>query len=137
MKDMSHPNDQSDDQSDDQSKEIESALNMLSESLGPEPVLELIDLFTEHSQEQIGTILSSALSEDWATVQSETHSLKSSSASLGAKALSESCYVIEKSIAAGVVSDAAREKLGQIENQVRGAVEVMKTWKKRSTSSQD
>jgi HPt (histidine-containing phosphotransfer) domain-containing protein len=119
----------------DQSKMIESALDVLSESLGPEPVLQLIDLFTEHSQEQVGTILSAAGSEDWATVRAEAHSLKSSSASLGATALSESCYLIEKSSATGPLCQAAREKLDEIQEQVQGAAAAMRIWKERAASA--
>lgn len=64
---------------------------------GREPVLELVDIFLSSGSQLVDSIENAFRDNDFQKLGSQAHSLKSSSAALGATALSEICRQLEKS----------------------------------------
>ena len=102
-------------------------LDELERQLGRETVLDLIDLFGTNSAEQVARIAGAFSQNDLALIKSTAHSLKSSSANLGAVALSEQCVKIEK--ATGLDGELA-EWISTIGDLREEAVKIMASWKK-------
>lgn len=73
-----------------------SVLDKLASDVGPEVVIELIDLMLSRSADQIREILEASNAQDFKRLTILVHTLKSSAASLGAADLSEICRQIEQ-----------------------------------------
>jgi HPt (histidine-containing phosphotransfer) domain-containing protein len=85
------------------------AIDRLLEITGGDPgfVDELIDTYLEDAETQLAALRQAALAGDAASMERPAHSLKSSSATVGAMALAELCRSLEADARAGVVDDAA------------------------------
>lgn len=79
------------------SSTVPKTLENLAALYGRETVVELVDIYIRSSLELIGKIESAQEAANLATLSSQAHSLKSSSANVGAMLLSETCKRIEKS----------------------------------------
>ena len=85
---------------------------------------ELIDTYLEDSAVQLDAMRSAAVAGDVSALVRPAHSLKSSSANVGAMALAEACRSLEEDGRAGTVADmAARvDGCGRSFSDVRGAL---------------
>jgi CheY-like chemotaxis protein/HPt (histidine-containing phosphotransfer) domain-containing protein len=90
-------------------------LDQLREDLGgPEPVQEVIATFLDKTPEVLAELRDAAARADAGGIRQAAHKLKGTSATLGARRLSEQCAEIERLARAGSVPDAA-DRLKDIE----------------------
>lgn len=75
---------------------ITTMLNDLSDSLGAESVIAIVEVFRDVSTNQIRSIEVAAENNDITTLKREAHSLKSSAANLGAQNLADLCAALER-----------------------------------------
>lgn len=106
---------------------IFTALDELAAQLDTATVHELIDVYSVNSSRQMEKISLGFKAGDLNAVRSEAHSLKSSSASLGAADLSRICFTLEKISA---LDHAALECLTQARALHSEAVHAMQAWKR-------
>jgi HPt (histidine-containing phosphotransfer) domain-containing protein len=85
------------------------AMDRLLEITGGDPgfVDELVDTYLEDAETQLASLRQAALDGNTASIERPAHSLKSSSATVGAMALAELCRSLEADARTGVVDDAA------------------------------
>ncbi len=85
------------------------AIDRLLEITGGDPAFvdELIDTYLEDAVTQLAAMRQAALDGDPAAMERPAHSLKSSSATVGAMALAELCRSLEADARAGVVDEPA------------------------------
>lgn len=76
--------------------QIENALNLLHDQLGEGTVAELIEIYLSNSQAQITQMQDALSRHDLAKLGATAHSLKSSSANLGATELANACLKLEE-----------------------------------------
>jgi len=79
----------------DTAESVNGALDELAAQLSPEMVIELIDVFVSNSAEQLMKLDLAQLGADLKAIKAEAHSLKSSSANMGAAVLAEACSCLE------------------------------------------
>lgn len=111
------------------SKEIFTMLDLLGEQLGKDTVAELIAVYTSNSTDQLAKMTAALGAGDLPALSRLAHSLKSSSANLGASALQAACMKLEKSSA---VDGATPELLESIRQLHAEAVAAMVSWKPQS-----
>ena len=78
------------------SEAVADMLNELADALGEEAMLSVVDVYEENSLAQITQMEQAVIYADMPKIQQEAHSLKSSSANLGAQELADLCFKIEK-----------------------------------------
>ena len=85
------------------------AFARLSEITGDDPVFlaELIDTYLDDGATQVAALREAVASGESASLTRPAHTLKSSSASIGALSLAELCRSLEADSRAGIVGDAA------------------------------
>ena len=85
------------------------AFARLADITGDDPVFlaELVDTYLEDGAAQVAGIRAAAGTDDPAALVRPAHTLKSSSASIGAMLLAEQCRLLEADARAGAVSDLA------------------------------
>lgn len=101
------------------------ALQNLENTLGEaasKVLAEVIDSYLENAPQLLEVIHAAVLSKDAASLQQAAHTLKSSSAVLGATSLSQLCQELEATGRAGTVEGGAERML-----QLRAEYEVVKT----------
>ncbi|MBW3649899.1 MAG: Hpt domain-containing protein, partial [Actinobacteria bacterium] len=76
-------------------------------SEGEQFVAELVTLFVDSARERMAQLAQALASSDMSTAASAAHSLRGSSAGIGATAMAELCLRLERSASAGDVSAAA------------------------------
>ena len=76
--------------------EVVDSLRALDEDDGPSLFLELIDLFVEDAASQLRSMQSALETGDIKSLERAAHTLKSSSANIGASRMSGICFEIEK-----------------------------------------
>jgi len=76
--------------------EVVVSLKALDEEGGPSLFLELIDLFVEDAAAQLQSMQAALAAGDVKTLERAAHTLKSSSANIGAARMSGICFEIEK-----------------------------------------
>lgn len=74
----------------------ESVLSNLESSVGEDVIKDVLDLFLEDSPARLGVIQNAFLEQDYKTLREASHSLKGSSAMIGADALSAVCAQLEE-----------------------------------------
>ncbi|MDT8384183.1 MAG: ATP-binding protein [Gammaproteobacteria bacterium] len=94
-------------------------LSDLEELLDENKFTELVKLFIEHSRQRIKELGSAMAKMDMADIESVSHSLKGSSANLGAITLSGMCRDIVDAVRAGKVPDDIADRFVAIENEFR------------------
>jgi HPt (histidine-containing phosphotransfer) domain-containing protein len=93
----------------------------------PEEATEFLDLFLEDTANQFQIMREAMASNDWTILSRSAHSVKSSSAQLGAMQLSEHCRWIEES-GKGEMDNSIASKLDEAEQefaQVRSTIGQM------------
>ncbi len=75
---------------------IREALNELASALGKEAISAVVSVYEENSATQVRQMEEAVIYADIERLRREAHSLKSSSANLGAHGLAEVCLKIEK-----------------------------------------
>lgn len=70
-------------------------LEQLSHDLSPAVLLSVLNLFVEESEARVSQLLQAIAEQDWSTLESLAHQLKSSSGSVGAEQLAEKARLIE------------------------------------------
>lgn len=85
------------------------AFARLAEITGDDPAFlsELVDTYLEDGAVQVDALRTAAVSGDVAALVRPAHTLKSSSASIGALSLAEDCRSLEADARSGLVVDAA------------------------------
>jgi two-component system, sensor histidine kinase and response regulator len=86
--------------------EVVDSLKALDEDGGPSLFLELIDLFVEDAAAQLRTLQSALACGDIKALERAAHTLKSSSANIGASRMSGLCFELEKLGRAGSLNGA-------------------------------
>ncbi|HVS17560.1 MAG TPA: Hpt domain-containing protein [Planctomycetota bacterium] len=76
--------------------EVVDSLRALDDEGGPSLFLELIDLFVEDAAAQLQSMQSALAAGDVKTIERAAHTLKSSSANIGASRMSGICFEIER-----------------------------------------
>lgn len=105
---------------------VHGMLNGLADALGDQAVIGIVDAFKDVSLNQMKMMEEAVAGNDAGKLRKEAHSLKSSSANLGATALSQLCVELEKaqSITSSTSETLQRAKLCQTL-----AVESMLNWR--------
>jgi HPt (histidine-containing phosphotransfer) domain-containing protein len=107
------------------------ALDELSDQLDRATVVELIEVYTDTSAAQMAKIDQAAASGNLSEINAQAHSLKSSSANMGAIRLSEVCVQLEKA----KVIDAHIHTYVKSAHQLREqAIALMQGWKTRKSA---
>lgn len=108
--------------------EVVESLKALDEEGGPSLFLELIDLFVEDAASQLRTLQAALASGDVKLLERAAHTLKSSSANIGASRMSGICFELEKLSRAGSLSgaDSLVASTGEAYVQVRAALSSMR-----------
>ena len=85
------------------------AFARLADITGDDPAFlaELVDTYLEDGAQQVAGLHAAASDEDPAALVRPAHTLKSSSASIGATTLAEQCRLLEADARGGAVADAA------------------------------
>lgn len=86
--------------------EVVESLKALDEAGGPSLFLELIDLFVEDAAAQLRTLQTALANGDVRLLERAAHTLKSSSANIGASRMSGICMELEKLGRAGTLQGA-------------------------------
>lgn len=86
--------------------QVVESLKALDEEGGPSLFLELIDLFVDDAAAQLRTMQAALETGDIKTLERAAHTLKSSSANIGASRMSGICQELEKLGRAGILSGA-------------------------------
>jgi HPt (histidine-containing phosphotransfer) domain-containing protein len=76
---------------------------------GPDLVARLAQLYLETAPALLQTLQDAAVNDDVGEVKTAAHTLKSSSANVGAKALSDMCQRIEKAAAEGNLAPVSQD----------------------------
>jgi two-component system, sensor histidine kinase and response regulator len=97
------------------------SLQSLIQSLGEVAVMELINVFSLHSEMQLGILGEAMAQGDREKIRFESHSLKSSAAALGATGLANLCEQIEKS---GKLSPETLARMTELRNDFLVKVQV-------------
>lgn len=105
---------------------VHSMLDDLAAALGDESVIGIVDAFKDVSLNQMKLMEEATARNDAAKLRQEAHSLKSSSANLGAQTLSEICLQLEK---AEAVTSEVSELLQKAKLCQTLAVESMLNWR--------
>ena len=92
---------------------VSQRLKELSEICDAETLVEIIELFLEKTSEKLDILKKVTDSADIVKLKSEAHSLKSSSANVGAKSMAELCQHIETSTATEITPNLV-EKVNQL-----------------------
>ena len=105
-------------------------LEELSDSVGGDRafVVELIDAYLTDSADQIGAIESAAAAGDAAAIVRPAHTLKSSSATLGARRLSAAARALEMAGRSGAFDDAAQETAQTLRAEWEVATAALRAW---------
>lgn len=102
------------------------AFARLSEITGDDPAFlaELVDTYLEDGAAQVAALRAAASAADQAALVRPAHTLKSSSASIGALELAERCRTLEADARDGTVADMATrvEACGRLFADVRAAL---------------
>ncbi len=106
--------------------EIKSMLDLLSDQLGKESVLELVDIYVDNSAKQLVKLQGFFAANDLKSVNGEAHSLKSSSANMGAQGIAELSLKLEKATA---LDETAKSLLQTLAQDLTAAQECMLKWK--------
>lgn len=117
---------------DSASTTIPKMLEQLSGLYGRETVLELIDIYIKSSQELITKIQSARERGDLPAVNSNAHSLKSSSANLGAERLSATCLRLEKSSS---LTSEVSTLFDQLQDEWDKTLSTLKGWQESHRSA--
>lgn len=96
-----------------------SALEHLREDLGEDAVREVIAIFLERTPSMLAALRDAAERGDAVALRAAAHTIKGTSATLGALALSEQCAELERRSRAGDIADATARVAG-IETLCRG-----------------
>jgi HPt (histidine-containing phosphotransfer) domain-containing protein len=112
----------------DTAQSVTSALDELAEQLSPEMVVELVDVYVSNSAEQIQKLDKALACGDLKAISAEAHSLKSSSANMGATVLGEACRSLEHT---QQWSDSIQTQIVQIKSLREQAANHMISWKKQ------
>jgi two-component system sensor histidine kinase/response regulator len=86
--------------------QVVESLKALDEEGGPSLFLELIDLFVEDAATQLRTLRAALAAGDVKLLERAAHTLKSSSANIGASRMSGICFELEKLGRAGTLQGA-------------------------------
>jgi HPt (histidine-containing phosphotransfer) domain-containing protein len=78
---------------------------------GPRLLRQMAGLYLEHGPDRVRALREGAASDDAGQVERSAHTLKSSAGNLGALRVQRAAEVLEASAVAGVVDDAAVERL--------------------------
>ncbi|MGH7365076.1 MAG: response regulator [Candidatus Rokuibacteriota bacterium] len=89
-----------------------SVLDHLREDLGGDAVREVIAVFLERTPSMLATLRDAAVRGDAVALRTSAHTLKGTSATLGALALSERCAELERQSRAGDIVDATARVAG-------------------------
>jgi HPt (histidine-containing phosphotransfer) domain-containing protein len=105
--------------------EIQTTLTILAAELGPEAVVELLQIFLEDTPQRIGELQHLAGGADQVTLRRVAHSLKSTAALFGALPLEEASAGLERSAAQGQVEgqSAQTETIRWIYDDLRPMIE--------------
>lgn len=108
--------------------EVVESLKALDEEGGPSLFLELIDLFVEDAAAQLRTLQAALGSGDVKLLERAAHTLKSSSANIGASRMSCICFELEKLGRAGSMNGAESliASTGEAYAQVREVLSSMR-----------
>jgi HPt (histidine-containing phosphotransfer) domain-containing protein len=99
-------------------------------------VADLIEAYVSDSTVQIGAIEAAIGAGDAEALVRPAHTLKSSSATLGATELSATARTLEMAGRSGDLDDAdARQAADAVRKQWEGAVEGLRAWQSRSSAS--
>lgn len=109
--------------------ELFAILDDLSSQLDSKTVVELIDVYSANSYKQLAKIEAASLRGDVKELTAHAHSLKSSSANLGALELSQICLKIEKAGKIDAETKVLVEKALALRDE---SVQLMQTWKNRA-----
>lgn len=101
-------------------------LNLLSEQLDRNSVVELIELYTTTSGSLLATLDQQAQKGDLPQLSKAAHALKSSSANLGATALSRLCQEVEKT---KLFDASITPRLELIRRAHDDALDCMRAWR--------
>ena len=97
---------------------------------GASILIEAISLYLEDSQLQLNRLDASVKAMDGAGIERAAHSLRGSSATLGATRLAELCNALEDTAAKGIIKD-AHDLLTQIDCQTAEVQLALKTQSER------
>jgi len=109
--------------------EVVESLRALDEEGGPSLFLELIDLFVEDAAAQLRTMQGALESGDVKALERAAHTLKSSSANIGACRMSEICFELEKLGRSGTLQGAETliASTGEAYSEVREVLSGMRS----------
>jgi HPt (histidine-containing phosphotransfer) domain-containing protein len=91
-------------------------------------VRELIDTYLADSPEQLGAITAAIDADDAATLVRPAHTLKSSSATVGAMRLSAVARELEMAGRSGLLEPSVKEHLGAVRGEWDAAREALGAW---------
>jgi HPt (histidine-containing phosphotransfer) domain-containing protein len=89
----------------------------LKKLLDHDQLLDVTKLFVEHVEERLEQLHKAVKQNDLTEVESISHSMKGSSANMGAILMSRMCNEIMKSTQTGNLSDQINESLDQLEKE--------------------
>jgi histidine phosphotransfer protein HptB len=108
-------------------KTIFAMLNLLTDQIDRQSVVDLVDLFVVNGPRQMLAIRTAANNRDLKTMWFEAHGLKSSSANLGASDLSHACFKIEKST---MIDKQTKDLIESADQLLQQTIGIMTDWKK-------
>jgi HPt (histidine-containing phosphotransfer) domain-containing protein len=91
-------------------------------------VVELIETYLTDSAEQVDAVESAVAADDPAAVVRPAHTLKSSSATLGARRLVVTARALEMAGRSGTLDEAARRTAGTLRAEWDAATAALRTW---------
>jgi HPt (histidine-containing phosphotransfer) domain-containing protein len=105
-------------------------LDELGESVGGDRgfVVELIETFLTESAGQVDAVEAAVASDDAAAVVRPAHTLKSSSATLGAQRLVAAARALEMAGRSGALDDQARRTAGSLRAEWDAATAALRAW---------
>ena len=112
-----------------------SALGVLERDIGPGAVREVVDSYLRDAPERIAALRAGLAAHDARTVAREAHTLKSSSATVGAMAITEIAAELEAA-AAVAISDAMAARVGEIEQLLALAVPALEAERDRRAAAE-
>jgi len=92
-------------------------------------VVELVDTYLDDSAEQVDAIGASVDADDAAGLVRPAHTLKSSSATLGAQQLAARARALEMAGRSGTLDDEARSSASALRADWEAAVAALQAWK--------
>lgn len=105
-------------------------LEGLADSVGGDRgfVVELIDAYLADSAEQVGAIEAAVTAGDAAAIVRPAHTLKSSSATLGAARIASAARALEVAGRSGALDEAARDTARTIRLEWEAATAALRSW---------